>query len=462
LLLPLGGVSGLPLAPAAAEPAAVTLAGYQAQALAAGARFQFNSPGFLPLGDPAVGTVFESELPFARTTVDPGPVIDALGSPLYPGDTVAHLGSVLSTFGAPGVPNEPVLAESQYPPAPGFKTSASFGNPIAAARSATAQSTAGEQGADASSSITAVGLPGVFNVGASNVSNTAKIGQTSIDSRAFTSLGPINIAGLIQIDGIEAVASATSDGTTGKPSASLRIGRVAVAGQAAFIDQDGVHLASSTLGSGISTAVSSLLTKSLTGLGISVKTVSTTVQHDGPAASADSGALEITMTQHTPGILNVAGIPIIKLPSPLPTIGPGIPPLTEQVVVLLGEAHAAVSSSLAPSLGAFVPSPSPGSPGDSAWPATTPTTTDTLSPGGPGASAPAALAVAATTPSGGSSTPPQVASGPPIRAARSGVILGVPPGVAQLLLAVVAVIGGAMLLLAYARWQLLTGRSKVR
>jgi hypothetical protein len=155
----------------------------------------------------------------------------------------------------------------------------------------------------------------------------------------------------------------------------------------------------------------------------------------------------------------------IKLPSPLPTIGPGLPPLTEQVALLLGEAHAAVSASLAPSFGAFVPSaspsPSPSPSPDSGSPTTTTTTTETLSPGGPGASAPAALALA-PSPLSGSSGAPQIAAGPPIRAARSGVILGVPPGVAQLLLAVLAVLGGAMVLLTYARWQLLTGRSRVR
>jgi hypothetical protein len=442
---------------ASADTGAVSLAGYQAKAEAAAARFQFNSPGLLPLGDPAVGTVVETDLPYARTTVDPGPVVDALGSPVYPGDTVAHLGTVFSTFGAPGVPNEPVLAEAQYPPAPGFKTTASFGNPSTAAKPATADTSANEGGGKASSSLTSFGLPGVFAVGASETSNTITIGQASIDSHATATLGTIEIAGLIQIGGARAVASATSDGATGKPSASLQIGRVTVAGQPAFIDGDGIHLAGTALGRGLTGAVSDLLNKTLAGLGISVKTVSAMIKHDGATATADSGALEITMTQHTPGILNIPGAPIIPLPSPLPAIGPGVPPLTEQVVLLLGQAHATVNASVAPAFGGGVFTPSAGGAGDT----TTPTTTQSLAPTGPGTSAPAALdgsAVAAPAIGSGAAVQP-VAGAPSVPVTRSRLILGVPAGVAQLLLAVVGVLAGAGLFLGYARWQLLSGRS---
>jgi hypothetical protein len=455
LLLAFGPCFGV--APASADT--VSLAGYQAKAEAAAGRFQFNSPGLLPLGDPAVGTVVETDLPYARTTVDPGPVVDAMGSPVYPGDTAAHLGTVLSTFGAPGVPNEPVLAEAQYPPAPGFKTTASFGNASTSAKPATADSSANEGGGKASSSITSFGLPGVFAVGASETANALTIGQASIDSYATATLGTIEIAGLIQIGGARAVASATSDGTTGKPSASLQIGRVTVAGQPAYIDGEGIHLAGTTLGKGLTGMVSDLLNKTLAGLGISVKTVSATIKHDGATATADSGALEISMTQHTPGILNIPGAPIIPLPSPLPPIGPGVPPLTEQVVLLLGQAHATVNASVAPVFGGgtFTPSPSPSVGGGRD---TNPPTTETVTPTGPGSSAPAALEGLAGPSVGSAPSAQPVAGAPSVPVTRSRLILGVPAGVAQLLLAVVGVVAGAFVLLGYARWQLLIGRSQ--
>jgi hypothetical protein len=440
---------------ALAADSGATLAGYQAQALAAGGRWQFNSPGLLPLGDPAVGTIVEFDLPFARMSVDPGPVVDAMGSPVYPGDTAAHLGSALSTFGAPGVPNDPVLAEAQFPPAPGFKTSASFGSPSTAARPVTAESTASETGGKAASSITSFGLPGVFGVGASEASNAVNIGQTSVDSNATATLGTIDIAGLIQIAGTKATAGATSDGTTGKPSAKLEIGRVTVAGQTAFIDQDGIHLASSVLGSGLGSTVSDLLNKTLAGLGITVKTVSATLTHDGATATADSGALVITMTQHTPGILNMPGVPVIPLPAPLPAIGPGLPPITEQVVLLLGQAHASVNATLIPAFGGFGSTPGGGASG--------PSTSTSLPPSGPGASAPAALAaLGPSSTTGGSTGAPQLATGPSFQTTPSRVVLGVPVRVAQILVALVGVIGGAAVLLGYARWQLLSGRSRLR
>jgi hypothetical protein len=439
----------------------VTLAGYQAQALAVAARFQLNSPGLLPLGDPAVGTILESDLPFARTTVDPGPVIDALASPLYPGDTIAHLGSALSTFGAPGIPNEPVLADSQYPPSPGFPGTASFGNPTTTARVATAASNADQNGATAAGAVASFGLPGVLSVAGTEATNHTKLDQSSIESNAEASLGTVDIGGVIRIAGLRARASATSDGTTGKPAATLEIGKVTVAGLAAFIDQNGIHLAGTAGASGLFNIVSDLLNKTLSGLGVTVKAVSATLSHNGPSATADSGGLEITVTQHTPGILNFPGSPVIPLPPPLPTIGPGVPPLTEQLVVVLGQAHAAVNASLAPAFGEVGAGPPVDQPLPPPPASPVSSTTGSLLPSGAGASAPAALAATPPALSGAGAGP--LTDGRAARATpvRGRLILGLAPGAAQILAAVVAVILGAGVLLGYARWQLLTGRPRV-
>src|SRR3954452_11139181 len=85
-------VAAVPLAWAPGASGA-DVAGYNLSALAAGVRYQLNSPGFLPLGDPAEGTIMELDVPLARTGISQGPVINALASPAYPGDTVAHLGT---------------------------------------------------------------------------------------------------------------------------------------------------------------------------------------------------------------------------------------------------------------------------------------------------------------------------------------------------------------------------------
>jgi hypothetical protein len=91
---------------------------------------------------------------------------------------------------------------------------------------------------------------------------------------------------------------------------------------------------------------------------------------------------------------------------------------------------------------------------------TTPTTTQTVAPTGPGSSAPAALDASVSAPAVGSGAGlPPVAGAPSVPLTRSRLILGVPAGVAQILLALVGVLAGAGLLLGYARWQLLSGRS---
>ena len=102
------------------------IAGSTLTALAVGVRYQLSSPGFLPVGDPAEGIIMELDAPFARTNISQGPLINAIASPAYPGDTVAHLGTALGTFGVPiPIPNEPVLAEANYPPTPLHGASAS-------------------------------------------------------------------------------------------------------------------------------------------------------------------------------------------------------------------------------------------------------------------------------------------------------------------------------------------------
>ncbi len=103
---------------AASGGADTTLVGYNASALAIGTQFAFNVPGVVPLPNQ---NLIEDDVPFARTTVGGGPVVDSIGAPYYPGDIAANLGTLLVTFGAPALPlNDPLLAESKFPASPGY------------------------------------------------------------------------------------------------------------------------------------------------------------------------------------------------------------------------------------------------------------------------------------------------------------------------------------------------------
>ena len=87
-----------------------SLVGYNASALAIGSQYAFNIPGLVPLPNE---NLIEEDVPFARTNVGAGPVVDSIG-PDYPGDIAASLGSLLLEFGAPSLPiNDPLLAESK-------------------------------------------------------------------------------------------------------------------------------------------------------------------------------------------------------------------------------------------------------------------------------------------------------------------------------------------------------------
>src|ERR1700722_20311137 len=86
------------LGPLAVAGADNSLTGYNASALAVGAQFTFNVPKVVPLPNE---NLIEEDIPFARTTVGSGPLVDALGTPYYPGDIAANIGSLLTEFGAP-------------------------------------------------------------------------------------------------------------------------------------------------------------------------------------------------------------------------------------------------------------------------------------------------------------------------------------------------------------------------
>src|SRR4051794_5148489 len=138
------------------------VAGYGLSALASGVRYQLNSPGLLPVGDPAEGNIFGVDMPFARSNITAGPVMGIVSSPLYPGDTAAHLGTAFATFDsrAAGFPNYPVVAEANYPPAPGFGQDVAFNEPaIPGVGVGSARSHAGPDGATAAADVSSLTLP---------------------------------------------------------------------------------------------------------------------------------------------------------------------------------------------------------------------------------------------------------------------------------------------------------------
>lgn len=435
------------------------LAGYGLSTVASAARMEIDSPGLLPVGDPSVGEVFEADLPFSRLNVSSGPVVDAVGSPAYPGDTAAHLGSALATFGAPALPNDPVLAEAQYPPSPSAPTKASF-SPLpgragpALVAGGTAQAAADTSSASAQSSeggFTIAGGPGgspLIEVASSSTTTTAQYSGAQAKATAVTTVGSITIAGIVHIDGIRSQAASASDGQSGDPSASLRIGSVTVAGHKAYVDDSGIHIdqSGSGVGGGVGSGLADTLNRALGQDGLAVRAVAPVTGHKGGQASADSGGIVITITRSVPSLdvpaaasLTVPGAPA----APLAT--PGVP---LKLTVALGTASARVDATVAPTF------PTAGGDFSSAFPpaGTTPAgggaTTAALTSADALGSLPAGLA-----PTSGS------ASGPgSLAVAHRRPPRGVPVPFGLAVAAVVAALVLAGPLLGYARWQLLGGR----
>ncbi len=107
-----------PLAFVARAGADSSIAGYNASALGIGAQFAFNVPGLVPLPNE---NLLEEDVPFARTNVGQGPVVDSIGASYYPGDVLADFGSLLEELGAPSQANalnDTSLAHTQYPSSP--------------------------------------------------------------------------------------------------------------------------------------------------------------------------------------------------------------------------------------------------------------------------------------------------------------------------------------------------------
>ncbi|HXN59945.1 MAG TPA: hypothetical protein VN886_05785 [Acidimicrobiales bacterium] len=338
------------------------LLGYNATTLAVGAQFAFNVPNLVPLPNE---NIIEEDVPFARTNVGAGPVVDALSAPYYPGDVAADLGSLLAEFGAPpGVPNDPLLAESKYPASPGYGSSASFGVSPSNATPLqpsifSADSDASDGGGDAtgtlsdlaldqegsSSSVPSSNSASPVDVGNISATDSVKVGASSVTDSASTQVAGIDIAGMVDIAGLTTSASATSDGTTGTPTSTLHLGAVTVDGQPAYIDNTGVHLTSaSSSATGLEPAqLQELVNGTLSQDGITIALLSPTLTTNGAQASANAGGLQIAIS-HQLDVPFVPGEPTI----PVPELGnTGLPAglYTVTTSITFGLAQASVSAS---------------------------------------------------------------------------------------------------------------------
>jgi len=299
-----------------------TVAGYTLQAQALGFQFAFNIPGLVPLPNQ---NLLEDDVPFARTSVSSGPVVDALGAPYYPGDIAANVGTLLQTFGVPlPVPNDTALAEAKYPTSPGHGADATFGSPPKAGSPVApnvfdATAHADTDGGTVTSSVSDVtfGLPAlpVVKVGTIQATNAVTLGASSVAATATSVIDAVDIAGILDISQLTGQSSSTSDGTTGTPASTLHVGQVTVKGIPAYIDQSGVHVdTTAPPADGVTPQqAQDTLNQTLAQDGISVRLADPTTTTSGAEGKADAGGLVVAFTHQfaVPFIPNLPSLPSV-------------------------------------------------------------------------------------------------------------------------------------------------------
>jgi hypothetical protein len=456
---------------AASGGADTTLLGYNASAEAIGTQFAFNVPGVVPLPNE---NLIEDDVPFARTSVGAGPVVDSIGAPYYPGDIAANLGTLLQTFGAPALPlNDPLLAESKFPTSPGYPSHTDFpeNTKPGAVQVATGVADATTTGGDASGTVSDVSVANllnlsklpivggvlsstassVFDVGNISATNSVTLTSSSVTSTATATLGAIDIAGLVDIAGMTATATATSDGTTGTPTATVHLGNVTVGGAQAYIDSTGVHIdKGAATSAGITPAqLQETLDSTLGQDGVNIELLAPQQTTNGSQASANSGGLVISLT-HQFAIPYIPGEPTIPLPA-LGNVGLPAGDYTMTTSVTFGLAQASVD--------ATAPTANTGTTGNTGAAATpAPSTPATLGNTGvagntgfgfTGGTGTAQSLGATGTGGAGSSTEPT----PVPTSATAFPIRGIPPPLGWTITALLACILLAYPLLLLARWQ---------
>jgi hypothetical protein len=425
-----------PVCPSSAAPGANTIAGYTLSTQASGLHAALNSPGLLPVGDAAVGTIVGVDIPLARVGVSAGPVTSAVSSPIYPGDAVAHLGTALGTFGVPiPVPNYPVVAEADFPPSPQHGGSSTFSSATLPVQAFTAESHAAANAATSVAHVVSTDLGGAFTTGVDDAASAADLRDSCVDASATATTSGIVIAGLINIADVAGYAAARSDGKTAVPQAELKVGKVTVAGLPAYIDRDGIHLASQQpVGAGAVAAVESLLDKTLAATATTIKLLPPTTTVQAGEGSADSGAILVTTKQTLPAI----GHP-----------PQGTPPIPLVVELSYGHAQVSVNATSVPAL----PVVSPSSPAVS---------TPIITPSESGSAGGSALAPVESTPSSSVALSLPSPPGPQQQILASNVASPPAPGspvpIGWILVGLALCIVAIGPLLGYARWQLLEGR----
>ena len=300
------------------------------------------------------------------------------------------------------------------------------------------------------SKLTGAAAQSLLDVGNISAADTVTVGSSTISATSTSLVKGIDVAGLIDIAELTSTAAATSDGTTGTPTASLHLGQVTVDGQPAYIDNTGVHIPTSNpTANGITPAqLQETVDATLAQDGINIRLLDPQLTTSGADASANAGGLVISLS-HQFDVPFIPGEPTIPLPE-LGNVGLPAGLYTATTSITFGLAQANVSgSTVSPQVTVPTTTPSTSAAG-------TPVSSSGTSSPGTSFSGGSVQSLAASGPgsAAGSGIPFTI----PKVAASDFPLRGVPPPLGWTIAALLACVLFAYPLLLLARWQFLAGR----
>lgn len=209
------------------------LAGYQGSSTAVVVRVFPSFPG-LAVADPP----FQADSPHTVVTLSTGPATFARSSIFWPGDLLAHMGSIFQQAApqAGFIPNYPVRAEAA---SPGGTSHLEAGGGLFSMDAKAEPNEATATGAGAGS-----GVPGVLTVTASQAMSktTFTSALASMESKAVVE-GVNILNGLITAESITSLATASTNGSVGKGGGSTQLVGLKIQNISAVIDENGVRAA---------------------------------------------------------------------------------------------------------------------------------------------------------------------------------------------------------------------------
>jgi hypothetical protein len=329
-----------------------------------------RKPGLFP----AVDNPFNSDLPYASTSIDSSGAATASAAPYTPGQGVLGVPALLCVFAGPlcqkvTPPDYPFLAYAQYPSKQDAKATVAPGTVQAGAAQVTLGKTVAHADPDRVAALTEAGGAGIAGALSADEATAHSeqhfVGATLVSSTESIVKGLDIAAKVLHIDSVRSVATSKVDGAkVSAATATTTVSGASVAGTPVTIDSKGIHAAGHGDDGAATHQVNAAL-KALAQAGVSVRQLGSTHKAHKGVAVAQTGGLLITFTR--PVNVKNPVPPLPCPPAPLPCVSSGPNPNGTYFgsVTLAGAGVSAFATPASPAVSVGpvdVPSPQAGGP----------------------------------------------------------------------------------------------------